>query len=74
MVPPRLTLVSDNTRDRDDDAPGKDADGRKDIAATPSYADPEAIVETLASRARREKLRRLEALLFAAAEPLDAKT
>ena len=74
MVPPRLTLVSDNTRDMDDDVPGKDAQSRKDSAAAPSYADPEAIVENLASRARREKLRRLEALLFAAAEPLDAKT
>ncbi len=73
MVPPRLTLVSDNTRDMDDDASAKDADGGKGAAA-PSYADPEALVDTLASRARREKLRRLEALLFAAAEPLDVKT
>jgi segregation and condensation protein B len=74
MVPPRLTLVSDNTRDMDDDASGKDADGRSTGGVAPSYADPEALVDTLASRARREKLRRIEALLFAAAEPLDTKT
>jgi segregation and condensation protein B len=74
MVPPRLTLVSDNTRDMDDDASGKDSDGRASGASTPSYADPEAVVDTLAARARREKIRRLEALLFAAAEPLDPKT
>jgi segregation and condensation protein B len=82
MVPPRLTLVSDNTRDTDDDAPDKDLDGRQGAApgqspgqsAVPSYADPEAVVGTLASQAKREKLRRLEALLFAAAEPLDVKS
>ncbi|MEQ1651795.1 MAG: SMC-Scp complex subunit ScpB [Hyphomicrobium sp.] len=77
MVPPRLTLVSDNTRDRDDDAPAKDASGKdvdgSAVHAAPSYADPEAMVDGLAQRARREKLRRLEALLFAASEPLDAK-
>ena len=82
MVPPRLTHVSDNTRDSDDDASGKDsgqnsgkdAGGRASGAPSPPYADPEAVVETLAMRARREKIRRLEALLFAASEPLDVKT
>ena len=69
MVPPRLTLVSDNTRDRDDD----DVDGQTPSHAALSYADPEAVVSSLAQRARREKLRRLEALLFAANEPLDVK-
>ena len=62
MVPPRLTLVSNNTRDRDDDSSGKDMDGREAAPQTPSYSDPEAAVDTLAARARREKLRRLEAL------------
>lgn len=70
MVPPRLTLVSDNSRDRDEDATPLDASAR---AAAPSYADPEAMVDSLAQRARREKLRRLEAMLFAASEPIDAK-
>jgi segregation and condensation protein B len=74
MVPPRLTLVSDNSRDRDDDASGMDADGHSSGVPAPAYADPEAAIETLAARARREKIRRLEALLFAAAEPLDVKT
>ena len=74
MVPPRLTLVSDNSRDRDDDTSGMGADGHSSGAPAPAYADPEGAIETLAARARREKIRRLEALLFAAAEPLDVKT
>ncbi len=74
MVPPRLTLVSDNTRDRDDDAGDALSAGGSRASAVPSYGDPEAIVDTLATRARREKVRRLEALLFAATEPLDAKS
>ncbi|MEQ1672604.1 MAG: SMC-Scp complex subunit ScpB, partial [Hyphomicrobium sp.] len=69
--------MSDNTRDHDDDAPRKDASakdaGSTPASAAPPYADPEALVSNLAQRARREKLRRLEALLFAASEPLDAK-
>ena len=73
MVPPRLTLVSDNTRDRDDDATPLEVSARAPVPASPSYADPEAMVDGLAQRARREKLRRLEAMLFAASEPLDAK-
>ena len=72
MVPPRLTLVSDNTRDRDDDASGTEAGNA--AAAAPSYADPEAMVDNLAQRQRREKIRRIEALLFAASEPLDVKS
>jgi segregation and condensation protein B len=36
-------------------------------------SDPEAAVDHLSTSARREKLRRLEALLFASAAPLDAK-
>ena len=73
MVPPRLTLVSDNTRDSDDDTLGTELSGRNSATLTPSYGDPEAVVETLAARAKREKIRRLEALLFAASEPLDIK-
>jgi segregation and condensation protein B len=74
MVPPRLTLVSDNTRDMDSDTSGKDGESGAHAAAAPSYADPEAAVENLAQRARREKLRRLEAVLFAASEPVDVKS
>ena len=73
MVPPRLTLVSDNSRDRDEDATPLDVSARATAPAAPSYADPEAMVDSLAQRARREKLRRLEAMLFAASEPLDTK-
>lgn len=73
MVPPRLTLVSDNSRDRDEDATPLDVSARSAVPAAPSYADPEAMVDSLAQRARREKLRRLEAMLFAASEPLDTK-
>ena len=65
--------MSDNTRDRDDDASGNDVSGRDPALAASSYGDPEAVVDNLAQRARREKIRRLEALLFAASEPLDAK-
>jgi segregation and condensation protein B len=74
MVPPRLTLVSDNTRDIDDDKPETQPGGRSSATLEPSYGDPEAVVETLALRAKREKIRRLEALLFAASEPLDTKS
>lgn len=74
MVPPRLTLVSDNSRDRDDDASRDDASDRASAPDVPAYADPEAVVDTLAQRARREKIRRIEALLFAASEPLDVKS
>ncbi len=73
MVPPRLTLVSDNSREMDDDASGKTSEGRGATQAAPSYADPEAAVDHLTERARRDKIRKLEALLFAASEPLDAK-
>jgi segregation and condensation protein B len=73
MVPPRLTLVSDNSREMDDDASDKTPESRGGSQAAPSYADPEAAVDHLAERARRDKIRKLEALLFAASEPLDAK-
>lgn len=76
MVPPKLTLVSDNSRDKDGSTstdetttPGSAAAGQR--MAVP---DPEAAVETLAKRARREKLRRVEALLFASSQPVDVST
>lgn len=71
MVPPRLTLVSDNSRDVEDSVSGTAAHSAGGEAL--SYADPEGVVDTLAQRVKREKLRRLEALLFAASEPLDGK-
>ncbi len=74
MVPPRLTLVSDNTRDMDESASEDEtAAGRGASARAQSYQDPEAVVDGLVQQARREKLRKLEAMLFASAQPLDAK-
>ena len=79
MVPPRLTLVSDNSRDMDlremDESASEDetAAGRSASARAQSYQDPEAVVDGLAQQARREKLRKLEAMLFASAQPLDGK-
>ncbi|PPC86664.1 MAG: SMC-Scp complex subunit ScpB [Hyphomicrobium sp.] len=73
MVPPRLTLVSDNTRDKDLIEPATGPDASPEEFSTPTYADPESVVDQFATKARREKLRRLEAQLFAASEPLDAK-
>ena len=74
MVPPRLTLVSDNSRDVDGSHAGHDEDGPEAGIGVTDYADPEAAVDHLASQAKREKIRRIEALLFAATEPLDAKS
>lgn len=73
MVPPKLTLVSDNSRDKDggpstDETPAGSAAARPDM----TVPDPEAPVEHLARRARREKLRRIEAVLFASPQPMDA--
>lgn len=73
MVPPRLTLVSDNSRDRDEGSSRDEKALRGTTQPAAAYADPEAAVDQLAQSARREKLRRLEAMLFASAEPLDAK-
>ncbi len=74
MVPPRLTLVSDNSRDMDEPASDEGPERREASAVQPSYADPEAVVDHLAQRGRMEKIRKLEALLFAASAPLDTKT
>ena len=73
MVPPRLTLVSNNARERDATAENSDSEAVHDAAAHASLSDPEAAVDHLSKSVLREKLRRLEALLFASAEPLDAK-
>lgn len=73
MVPPRLTLVSDNSRDRDATASGHDGNADLEAVSAPSYGDPEVIVDQLALRQRREKLRRIEATLFAARDPVEAK-
>ncbi|MBS0235603.1 MAG: SMC-Scp complex subunit ScpB [Proteobacteria bacterium] len=73
MVPPRLTLVSDNTREKRETAASDDADAVQDHGPPPALSDPEDAVDHLSDRAFREKLRRLEAMLFAASEPLDAK-
>ena len=56
MVPPRLTLVSDNTRDNDGERP-EDAEAGAGTAQY-SYGDPEAAVDHLAEQAKREKMRR----------------
>jgi segregation and condensation protein B len=73
MVPPRLTLVSDNTREKDVTAPSSDAEAVHGSEVTRALSDPEAAVDHLSKSALREKLRRLEALLFASSEPLEAK-
>ena len=73
MVPPRLTLVSNNARDRDATAENGDSEAVHYAAAPLPLSDPEAAVDHLSKSVLREKLRRLEALLFASAEPLDAK-
>lgn len=73
MVPPKLTLVSDNSRDKDGSASTEEATSGGAAAGQPTAVpDPEAAVENLARRARREKLRRIEALLFASSQPVDA--
>ena len=75
MVPPRLTLVSDNTRDKAGKAKSGDAEESRDAgSAVPELSDPDAAIDHLTQNAGREKLRRLEAMLFASHQPLDAKT
>lgn len=73
MVPPRLTLVSDNTREKKEpSASGTSQETRAD-APPAALSDPEIVDATSVQNSNREKLRRLEAMLFAASEPLDAK-
>ncbi|HML28259.1 MAG TPA: SMC-Scp complex subunit ScpB, partial [Hyphomicrobium sp.] len=72
MVPPRLTLVSDNTREKKETAANDEARPREN-ALPSTLSDPEKTAARPAPAAGRDKLRRLEAMLFAASEPLDAK-
>lgn len=72
MVPPRLTLVSDNTRDKKETAVSDEARSRED-ALPSALSDPEKTAVRPVPGGVRDKLRRLEAMLFAASEPLDAK-
>ena len=74
MVPPRLTLVSNNTREGDAISGSDEGRAVQDSAGGAALSDPEAAVDHLCKSARREKLRRLEALLFASSAPLDAKS
>jgi segregation and condensation protein B len=72
MMPPKLTLVSrnDNIDETHRDEP--EAAEAVELARALSETEPEAAPEFDAHPAeRREKLRILEALLFAASEPLD---
>ncbi|MBA2127532.1 SMC-Scp complex subunit ScpB [Hyphomicrobium methylovorum] len=72
MVPPRLTLVSDSQYDSDE-FDGDEAAEAREAAIQRALSDPEAAVDHLSQSVLREKLRRLEAMLFASSEPLDAK-
>jgi segregation and condensation protein B len=74
MVPPRLTLVSDNTREKKEPATSEAAEPAMGESLPSMLRDPEDVVSSGVDSSSREKLRRLEAMLFAAAEPLDAKT
>ncbi|MBS0251019.1 MAG: SMC-Scp complex subunit ScpB [Proteobacteria bacterium] len=73
MVPPRLTLVSDNTREKKEPADGSTSQEARTEAPLAPLSDPESADAPVAQYNNREKLRRLEAMLFAASEPLDAK-
>lgn len=67
MSPPRLTLVSNSQKiDEAPDAAGDGADARAQEQSSPAKS-----VDALAASDRIERLRILEALLFAASEPLD---
>jgi len=67
--------VSDNTREKTGKAKSGDAEETRDAgSAVPELGDPDAAIDHLTQSAGREKLRRLEAMLFASHQPLDAKT
>ena len=77
MTPPRLTLVrnSDDNEPQLDEPVGDVPAGEPGLGGGAAVADcreePDAAVAALAEQGRREKLRILEAVLFAAAQPLD---
>ncbi|MET0431833.1 MAG: SMC-Scp complex subunit ScpB [Hyphomicrobium sp.] len=73
MVPPRLTLVSDNTREKKETTASETAEVAQGSEPSSAQNEPEHAVNHLSQSAIREKLRRLEAMLFASSEPLDAK-
>jgi segregation and condensation protein B len=69
MVPPKLTVVPH----RQDREAGHDDDAMRDLTYTPAQESARGLppnIAQLPSADRREQLRILEALLFAAAEPL----
>lgn len=70
MVPPRLTLVSKDD-EANDNAPHEAERRAIDEALEGIEAAVPDAVKALSTTDRREKLRVLEALLFAASEPLD---
>jgi segregation and condensation protein B len=74
MVPPRYSVVQSSEHDplnrERQERPGPGSDAREPEATGTSSGLPPNIA-TLPSADRREKLRTLEAVLFAAAEPLD---
>jgi segregation and condensation protein B len=65
--------VSDNTREKNETAASEHADAVRDDKLPAALSDPEDVVNHLSKSALREKLRRLEAMLFASSQPLDAK-
>src|SRR5690349_3822854 len=72
MTPPRLTLVSRNDDIEDSRRDEPEAAEAVELARALSETEPHATPDFSAQPAeRREKLRILEALLFAASEPLD---
>jgi segregation and condensation protein B len=73
MVPPRLTLVSDNTREKKEPAASGPSEEARPDAPSAALSDPEKVDAPTATNNNREKLRRLEAMLFASSEPIDAK-
>lgn len=70
MVPPRLTLVTKDDGSNDNAPQEAERQAIDDALEGIESAVPEA-VKALSTADRREKLRVLEALLFAASEPLD---
>lgn len=73
MVPPRLTLVSDNTREKKEPAASGPSEEARPDAPPAALSDPEKVDAPTATNNNREKFRRLEAMLFASSEPIDAK-
>jgi segregation and condensation protein B len=77
MVPPRLKLVADNTDLIGGDPSGDDAAAAEARELAAALSNPESglppEVTGLVSQDRRERLRILEALLFASSEPLDER-